>query len=94
MKRKMGCRFRCTECGEFFREDGRDCIVAWNEDWGGGEESVFNTNLPMVLLHLGKCDDKEKYPLFQNYSHLERKVRTKWTGLTKKELRTLKRGEI
>ena len=85
MKRKMGCRFRCTECGEFFREDGRDCIVAWNEDWGGGEESVFNTNLPMVLLHLGKCDDKEKYPLFQNYSHLERKVRTKWTGLTKKE---------
>tara|TARA_R100000306_G_C4299746_1_gene104477 strand:+ start:316 stop:600 length:285 start_codon:yes stop_codon:yes gene_type:complete len=92
VKRKLGCKFRCTKCGEFFKEDGSDCIVAWNEDWGGGLESLHNANLPMVLLHIGKCDDKNKYPCFANYHHLERKVRTKWTGLTKKELKELKRN--
>ena len=91
---KLGCNFRCSKCGDFFREDGKDCIVAWSENYGKQDLKI---NRPMVLLHASwskeGCDDKSKYPCFANYSHLERKIRTKWTGLSKKELIKINRGE-
>ena len=91
MRVKIGCQMRCSKCGDFFMEDGSDCIVVWSESYGKDDRNI---NRPMMLLHASwskGCDnmDKEKYPYWQNFSHLERKVRTKWTGMPKKELRKL-----
>ena len=93
MKAKLGCNFRCSKCGDFFREDGKDCIIAWSENYGKQDPQV---NRPMVLVHASwskkGCDDETKYPLWQHYSHMERKVRTKWNGMQKKELIKLSRN--
>ena len=94
MRVKLGCKMRCSKCGGFFKEDGSDCIVAWSENYGKDDRNI---NRPMVLLHAQwttqKCDnDHVKYNSWQSYSHLERKVRTKWTGMSKKELREISRN--
>ena len=91
MKVKQGCRMKCSKCGEWFRDDGKDCIIAWNESWCGD-----GVKRPMALLHTSwskkGCDDETKYPLWQHFSHMERKVRTKWNGMQKKELIKLSRN--
>ena len=90
MKVKIGCQMRCSKCGDFFKEDGSDCIVAWSENYSKKDRNI---NRPMVLLHAiwskGCDNDNNKYPSWANYSHLERKVRTKWTGMSKQGLRKL-----
>ena len=91
MTAKQGCRMKCSKCGDWFRDDGKDCIVAWNESWCGDK-----VKRPMVLLHASwthqGCDDEIKYPLWENYSHVERKVITKWSGTSKKESIKLSRN--
>ena len=47
MRVKIGCQMRCSKCGDFFMEDGSDCIVVWSESYGKDDRNI---NRPMMLL--------------------------------------------
>ena len=68
---KTEFNLRCSTCGEFISKDGGDGMAVW---W---EKGIGHGIAPFTIIHKGKCDDKEKYPMSSELSEVFRKTRRK-----------------
>tara|TARA_R110002020_G_scaffold63438_2_gene169407 strand:- start:5114 stop:5377 length:264 start_codon:yes stop_codon:yes gene_type:complete len=76
---KTEFNLRCSTCGEFISKDGGDGMAVWGEKgWEYEANGIKYPGIaPFTIVHKGKCDDKEKYPMSSELSEVFRKTRRK-----------------